>query len=201
MRWAIAFVLMSLPCVARADAYAWGGAIDGLEVSVVLAGFREGAGGDGWSEEGARRFARRGAEIVALMGGGLRLEEQVGDDDGLVAVFGARRVPLGVREFEGSDAEWDRVVRALVAQGLARSSSTTPRVVTLYTIELPGTTRADLEEPAGQAFYEACVPCAPHAVHTLGGRRVIGVFSGRGAARRALRSLETQGVRGRVARL
>lgn len=200
----IVLFVLALPAVARADAHAWGGTIDGLEVSVVLMGFREGAGTSGWTEDGVRRFALRAAELARLTGPGARLEESVEDDAGLTLVIDGLRTPLGLRDFEGSDAEWDAVLARARELGLTPSrSARTARAVRIYTIEVAADAITGVEDPPGQLFYEACLPCtAPEAVHALTpSRRVIGVFGSRAAARRAESWLRDRGVRGRVAPL
>ena len=201
VRWAIVFLLVSsLPAAARADAYEWGGAIDGLAVHVVLFGFREGAGETGWTEDDARRFALRAREIVALTGPGVRLEETVEDDLGLILVRGAQRTPLGIHDFDGSDSAWDAALNAVRALGVhVPHALRNPRRV-IFTIELTSDATAAVEEPPGQLFFEACLPCtASRPVHTLGSaRRVVGVFADRSAARRALLWLRERGASGRV---
>lgn len=191
-------LLASIPGLARADGYAWGGTVDGLEVRVTLLGFRDGAGTSGWTEEGARRFARRAASLAAWTGPGASLEETVEDDEGLTLIRDGRRFALGIRDFDGTDAQWEAVLTAVRALGLAPARRA--RAVRVYTIELAAGASATMEDPPGLMFYERCLPCmGSPAVHVLGeGRRVVGVFDGPVAARRGLRWLQARGVRGRV---
>jgi hypothetical protein len=185
-------VLLSCVSSAQADSYAWGASIDGLEVEVTLPGFREGAGGEGWTEDRARRFARRGAELAAMVPN-LRLEERLEDDEGLLAIFAGRRERTGLRDFEGSEEHWDALVRFFERLGFARRPA---RERALFTIAVGTSTEL---EPPHQAFYERCGPCwSPPAVHRVGGRDVIGVFADRESARRARRWLAARGVAGRV---
>lgn len=196
----LAAAAVGAPCGARADAYAWGGRIGSLEVEVELLGFHEGAGVGGWSEESARRFARRGAELASMFRRPVRLVETI-DSAELVAIIGGRTIPTGIRGFVGDDAQWDALVALFRARGLAPRAAPPPSI---YTIELVTRAEAgvDLEvEPPGSMFREACAPCRVPAVHTVRGRRVVGLFSSRRAASRALAWLGRRGVSGRIALL
>lgn len=196
----LALALLSAPAPACADSYVWHGRIGRLEVDVHLLGFREGAGAGGWSEDGARRFARRGAELEAMLRARVHLVESVEDDRGLLAIVDGQTIETGLRDFDGADADWDALVAFFRARGYAPRAA---RPIRVLTIELAASTPADADvaEPPDQMYAEACAPCSIPSVHALGARRVVGLFATRAEARRALAWLRARGIAGRIAPL
>lgn len=212
---ALALVVVA-PGLARADAYAWGGVHGRVSVSVVLSGFQEGAGSEGWDVEHARWFAGWTARVEAMLPAGAHADVGSSDVDGELALTvrdaggGAERYPLGHARLHPGDPALDVVLDTL-ARRFHVPIPPPPTAVRVYTVQLLAAsqpahaaafaqaldTRASSTEP--DFFWEACVPCFPRIAHVLedgnGLRRVVvGLYADPAAARRAAGELRARGL-------
>lgn len=214
MRVLVALALVMLaPCVARADAYAWGGTRGRVSISVTLTGFHDGAGASGWDVEHARWLAAWATRIDAMLPPGTRAEIDSSEPDGELTLTlrhpdaTVETLALGIATVMPGDRALD-VVLDVLARRFHVPIPAAPVAPRVYTVQLLAASAAHVaaflqhidsriaaSEP--DFFWETCVPCAGPIAHVLDDagpvrRVVVGVYADRAAAERAARELRAR---------
>lgn len=211
----LALVLVT-PGLAQADAYAWGGTRGRVSIMVLLSGFHEGAGSDGWDAENARWFSRWATRLEAMLPPGAHADVGSPEPDGELVLSvrssrgGTETFPLGVAEVFPGDPALDRALD-LLSRRFHVPVPAAATGVRVYTVQLLAAAQPshaadfvrwlDTRVPASEPdfFWEACLPCYPQIAHVLedgnGLRRVVvGMYADPAAAHRAASELRTRGL-------